>query len=187
MTEHKGIRTSKEYGITEYKIGLQDSDAMITIRLSRKGDSYVVTWLNPDISTNDFFSKAQTLVNSIKEAGNNFPLKRKMFSGLDYSLDADGKDLHEIDIEVFEPIEELGDASFARFNTPYGDFTWENWPGNKVLGVITHVNSPDELFQFIMDNSHPSAKDGLREILEDVGQKASQKMAESEKSGQKAS
>ena len=104
MTEHKGIRTSKEYGITEYKIGLQDSDAMITIRLSRKGDSYVVTWLNPDISTNDFFSKAQTLVNSIKEAGNNFPLKRKMFSGLDYSLDADGKDLHKIDIQLFQPI-----------------------------------------------------------------------------------
>src|SRR3989338_10487685 len=116
MTEHKGVRISEEYGITEYRIGLQDSEAMVTVRLSRKGDSYVVTWINPGISANDFFSKARTLVNNIKEAGNNFPLKRKMFSGLNYSLDADGKDLHQLDIEFFEPVEELEGASFARFN-----------------------------------------------------------------------
>ena len=81
------------------------------------------------------------------------------------------------------PRQRQEDLVFARFNTPYGDFGCEVRQQDRKNGFtvwfITHINLPDELAEFVGDNSEQKIpEDMLKELLTTVGTQAAQRALE---------
>lgn len=145
-----------------------DQKPTVFVWFTRPNDFYGVYWTNSANSPNAFLSKVQELVNRLRDLPDVRPYEQRTFTSLDYMLQ--GEEVRHIDLEEFSPIEDLDDQeriNFARLSTPYGVFAVEEHGGKLLAAFHTHLNNPEELSQFIVDNCADDLPlEGVEELLD---------------------
>lgn len=137
-----------------YKVKTADGENVLDTEYYREKGYYAVTWHKKSVDPDEFFQSVQRFIDVVSEMPNVTPWDGNPTEGL--RLFRNGKEFKEFEYNRFTSFEELevesSEVTEPHFGTPYGNFIFHQ-DGDKVrLAIISHVNAPGILTQFVMEN-----------------------------------